>query len=103
MAAITQTCAKCSKQFLIIDQEQEFLNKRGISLPTNCPTCRQLRRLSLRGGERSLYRSKCQQCGKDIVTSYDPSKVSNKILCREDYEKYFAENDPIIKDPLPEN
>jgi hypothetical protein len=103
MAAITQTCAKCSRQFLIIDQEQEFLNKKGVAHPTNCPTCRQLRRLSLRGGERALYRAKCQQCGKDIITSYDPSKTSNKILCKEDYEKYFSENDPIIKDPLPQD
>jgi hypothetical protein len=102
MAAITQTCVKCGRQFLIIDQEQEFLNKKGIAFPTNCPTCRQLRRLSLRGGERALYKTKCQQCGKDIVTSYDPSKVPNKILCKEDYEKYFAETDVIIKDPLPE-
>jgi hypothetical protein len=102
MTAVAQVCGKCGKQFLIIDQEQEFLNKKGISLPTNCPSCRQLRRLTLRGGERALYKTKCQQCGKDIITSYDPSKAPNKILCKEDYEKFWSEKDAVIADPLPE-
>ncbi len=53
-------------------------------------------------GERQLYRTKCQTCGKDIIISYDPQKTTNKILCREDYDKYMSENSPIIKDPLPE-
>lgn len=101
MANITQTCAKCGKQFLIIDQEQTFLNKKGLSLPTNCPPCRQIRRLSLRGG-RALYKTTCQKCSKEIVVSYDPAQTKNMILCREDYNRYFEENDPIIKDPLPE-
>lgn len=101
MANITQTCTKCGKQFLIIDQEQQFLTQKGLSLPTQCPSCRQLRRLSLRGG-RQLFKAKCQKCGKDIVVSYDPQKVKQAIYCKEDYEKFFMENDPIIKDPLPE-
>ena len=45
---------------------------------------------------------KCQKCGKEIVVSYDPSSVKSPIYCREDYEKYFNENDPIVTDPLPE-
>ena len=101
MANIKQTCAKCNKDFLIIDQEQEFLKQKNLALPANCPTCRQTRRLNLRGG-RQLFKTTCQKCGKDIVTSYDPKKVKQVILCKEDYEKYFEENDPIIKDPLPD-
>lgn len=101
MASMTQTCTKCGKQFLIIDQEQQFLGQKGSSLPTQCPSCRQLRRLSLRGG-RQLLKANCQKCQKEIVVAFDPQKVKNQILCREDYEKYFMENDPIIKDPLPE-
>ncbi|MDO8498311.1 MAG: zinc-ribbon domain containing protein [bacterium] len=102
MAAITQTCAQCGKQFLVIDQEQKFLNDKGLPLPKNCPTCRQKRRLALRGSERTLYKTKCQKCGTEIVVAYDPSKVTNTILCKKDYDQYFLENDPIIKDPLPE-
>ena len=100
MANQTLTCAKCGNKFLVIEQEQKFLTEKGLPLPANCPSCRQTRRLSLRGG-RQLFKSKCQKCNKDIVTAYDPNKVKQMILCKEDYEKYFEENDPIVKDPLP--
>lgn len=53
-------------------------------------------------GERTLYKTKCHKCGKDIVVSFDPAKTEQTILCRKDYDQYFEENDPIIKDPLPE-
>jgi len=100
MANITSSCIKCSKQFLVIEPEQVFLKNKGLSLPTMCPSCRQSRRLALRGG-RQLYKSRCQKCGKDIVVSFDPQKITQSIYCKEDYEKFFLENDPIIKDPLP--
>lgn len=98
----TSTCTKCNTQFLIIKAEKDFLQKRNLALPTKCPGCRQERRLSLRGSKRALFKTKCQKCQKDIVTSFDPQKTTSPIYCREDYEKYFVENDPIIKDPLPE-
>lgn len=101
MPNLTQTCNKCGKQFLVIEQEQKFLQSKGLPMPLGCPQCRQARRLALRGG-RQLFRTKCQKCGKDIVVAYDPGKVTNQILCKEDYQKYFEENDPIIKDPLPQ-
>jgi hypothetical protein len=101
MAAITASCQKCSKQFLVIDQEQQFLREKGLPNPVQCPACRQERRLALRGG-RQLFRTKCQKCGKDIVTSYDPEKATSIILCREDYEKYNAETDLIVNEPLPD-
>ncbi|MBA3723430.1 MAG: zinc-ribbon domain containing protein [Candidatus Levybacteria bacterium] len=101
MANITQTCTVCSKQFLVIDKEQQFLQEKSLPLPTNCPTCRQTRRLKLRG-ERALYRAKCSKCDKEIIVSYDPKTVTNQILCKHDYEQYFLENDPIITDPLPD-
>lgn len=98
----TVVCKKCGKQFLVIDEEQKFLNEKNLPLPINCPSCRQLRRLMLRGGERTLYRTKCQKCGNDIVVAFNPEKTQNTILCKKDYEQYFTENDPIIKEPLPE-
>lgn len=101
MNTTTATCEKCGKQFWILDKEQKFLQEKGFPSPTHCPACRQERRLSLRGG-RALFKTKCQQCGKEIIVSYNPESVKNKILCREDYEKYFQENDPIITDPLPD-
>jgi Zn ribbon nucleic-acid-binding protein len=101
MANITSTCTKCGKQFLIIDQEQQFLQRKNLPHPTNCPQCRQTRRLMLRGG-RQLYRTTCQKCGKSIVVSYNPENVKNPILCREDYDKWANENDAIVNEPLPE-
>ncbi len=101
MANITETCKECSKKFLIIDQEQNFLQEKGLALPTSCPACRQTRRLKLRG-ERTLFRTKCSKCNKEIIVSYNPKTVTNQILCKKDYEQYFMENDPIISDPLPE-
>ena len=100
MANVTVTCSKCNKQFLIVEQEQKFLQARDFPFPTQCPQCRQQRRLVLRGG-RQLYKTKCQKCSKDIVVSYDPQQTKQTIYCREDYQKFFEENDPIIKDPLP--
>jgi len=100
MASIAQNCAKCDRKFLIIDQEQKFLSEKNLTLPNQCPTCRQTRRLMLRG-ERTLYKTKCSKCGTEIVVSYNPKTTSNTILCRKDYDQYFLENDPIIKDPLP--
>ena len=100
MANITQVCTNCKKQFLIIDQEQSFLNNKGLPFPNQCPSCRQKRRLMLRGG-RQLFKTRCQKCNKDIVVSFDPQKVNQPIFCKQDYEQFFMENDPIIKDPLP--
>ena len=102
MASITKTCEKCGKKFLIIDQEQKFLSEKNLSLPTHCASCRQLKRLMLRGAERALYKTSCSKCGKEIVVSYNPKNVENTILCRKDYDQYFSENYPIIKDPLPD-
>ena len=101
MSNIKQSCTKCNKDFLIIDREQEFLKQKSLPFPTNCPTCRQTRRLQLRG-DRQLFKTNCQKCGKEIVVSFNPQKVQQSIYCKEDYGKFFMENDSIIKDPLPD-
>lgn len=101
MANIVQTCGQCNRQFLVIDQEQKFLQEKMLPLPSNCPACRQDRRLQLRGN-RKLYKSTCQKCGKEIVVSFDPQNVQQQILCRRDYDQYWMDTEPIIDDPLPE-
>lgn len=102
MSNQTQTCEKCGKQFLVIEQEQKFLSEKNLPLPKNCPTCRQTRRLKLRGGDRQLYKTTCQKCSKEIVVARDPKIVKNPIYCRKDFDQYFLDNDPIITDPLPD-
>jgi hypothetical protein len=102
MNSITRQCPGCQKQFLVTIQEQDFLHDKLLPLPTNCPTCRQIRRLALRGAERMLYKTHCQKCGKDIVVARDPKHTKNVIYCRKDYDQYFVDNDPIITDALPQ-
>ena len=101
MPAQPITCAKCQKQFRVIEEEERFLKDKSLPLPTSCPSCRQRRRLMLRGNERALYKTKCQKCQKDIVVSYDPEKVKNEILCKIDYDKWINEHDTTISEPLP--
>ena len=88
MADITKMCTKCGKKFLIISQEQEFLKKKNLPLPTLCPSDRQARRLDDRG-ERTLYKTTCQECGANMIASYDPAKEKSKIFCKNCYRKYF--------------
>jgi len=102
MASQTVTCTRCQKQFLVIDQEQQFLNQKGLSLPTHCPSCRQTRRLMLRGNARALYKAKCSKCQKDIIVAYDPAKATNIILCKADYDAWINEHDTTITEPLPQ-
>lgn len=92
MVDITQTCTTCGKNFLIIPQEQEFLKKKNLPLPQLCPTDRQARRLATRG-ERTLYKTTCQQCGAQTITSYDPAKATSKILCKKCYLDFFEKNE----------
>lgn len=94
MADITQTCSQCGKKFLVIEVEQEFLKKKHLPLPALCPTDRQSRRLSGRG-ERTLYKTTCQECGTNMITSYDPAKATSRILCKDCYHKYFETHEMV--------
>lgn len=98
MQEIKQTCARCGKEFWVTKQEQEFLKKMNLPLPTECSTDRQMRRLKQRG-ERNLYKSKCQNCGKDIIVTYDPKTATDyQLLCRKCYLEWFEKNPVLIKD-----
>lgn len=97
MQPVKATCRTCSKEFWIIPQEQEFLQKMNLPFPFHCPGCRQERRLKDRG-ERQLYRTTCQNCNKNIIVSYDPQKEKRKILCKTCYLDYFEKNSAVITD-----
>lgn len=83
-----QTCTKCSKNFLIIAQEQEFYLKKDLPWPDYCPECRQIRRLSLRN-ERKLYRRKCDKCQKEIISTYSPES-KYVIYCQECFWEHLG-------------
>ena len=83
-----KSCKCCSKEFLIIPQEQNFYKRKGLPAPDNCPQCRQKRRLSLRN-ERVLYKRKCDKCDKSIISTYRPDS-EYQIYCQECYWDYLG-------------
>ncbi|MFH0773739.1 MAG: zinc-ribbon domain containing protein [bacterium] len=95
MENIKQSCKTCGKEFWIIKQEQEFLQKMSLPLPTNCPGCRELRRIKERG-ERNLYRTTCNTCKKSIIVAYDPKTETRQILCKTCYLEWFEKNPVLI-------
>lgn len=88
-------CSKCNKQFKIIKQEIEFLQRKGLSLPGMCPNCREARRQALRN-PRQLIKSKCDKCGKELITTpkVDPNI---KVYCDVCFKDYLNTTDPIIR------
>ncbi|KKQ24496.1 MAG: hypothetical protein US40_C0003G0035 [Candidatus Roizmanbacteria bacterium GW2011_GWC2_37_13] len=91
MENIKKTCKTCGKEFWVIKQEQEFLAKMNLHHPSSCPGCREARRLADRG-ERQLYRTKCQNCQKDVIVSYNPETEKRRILCKDCYLQWFEKN-----------
>lgn len=84
-------CIKCQKDFLIITQEETFLEQQGWPLPTECPDCRQARRMSLRN-PRKLYKSTCDKCGKEIILAFE-KQAGDTVYCREDYKAFMESSD----------
>ena len=73
----TKICQNCNKKFVIKPEDFEFYQKIKVPVPTFCPDCRMIRRMSFRN-ERALYKRKCDFSGKDIISIYrkdSPCKV----------------------------
>jgi len=66
-----RNCINCTKDFEITLEDFLFYEKMNVPPPTWCPSCRLQRRM-LFTNERTLYRSKCGLCAKDIITMYHP-------------------------------
>jgi hypothetical protein len=81
--SIKKICKKCSKEFLIIQQENSFYEKKKLPMPENCPECRRNRRSDLRN-KRELFDRACDKCGKALISTY--KKDSPYIVyCEECY------------------
>lgn len=68
-----KSCHHCKKKFEITNEDLDFYKSLNVTEPTNCPSCRQQRRLTWRN-ERTLYKRKCDATGKDIVSVFSPDK-----------------------------
>ena len=73
-------CKQCGEPFETTDDDLAFYKKMtvkagekefAIPTPTLCPTCRTQRRLAFRN-DRSLYKSKSDLSGADLITMYNP-------------------------------
>ena len=76
---MNKECQNCKTIFEVTAEDQQFYTKVGVPPPTWCPDCRQQRRYAWRN-ERTLYRRKCDLCGKSTVTIYSPNKPY-KVYC----------------------
>ncbi len=67
----TRNCQNCKKDFTIESNDFGFYEKLKVPPPTFCPDCRRQRRWAWRNN-MSLYSSKCELCGKSVVSLYAP-------------------------------
>ncbi|MBI3626789.1 zinc-ribbon domain containing protein [Candidatus Uhrbacteria bacterium] len=89
------TCEKCSKPFLVIDQEEKFLKEHNWPLPTECPDCRQARRMAMRN-PRKLYKTKCDKCDKDIIVTFE-RKPGEVVYCKEHYLEWYESSNHLVE------
>ena len=76
-----EKCQKCQKEFLIVEQELRFYEKKMLAEPKECSECRRTWRANLRN-ERNLYRRKCEKCAVELMSSYK----EGGILCEQCYQ-----------------
>ena len=93
-----RSCKHCGRDFEITDIDQKFYEKIKVPEPTHCPQCRMMRRMRFRN-EHSLYRRKCDLCGKDMISAYRSDAV-HPVYCTDcwwgdkwDASKYAMEID----------
>ena len=88
----TKQCQNCEKDFTIEPEDFDFYEKIKVPSPTWCPECRLVKRLAWRG-ERSLFKRKCNLCGKDKILLYSPESPYT-VYCRDCWwsDKWGAES-----------
>ena len=79
------TCEETGKPFKLIPQEKSFYTSQGIPHPHRCPDQRHRDRINLRN-PRLLWKRTCNDCSKDIHTSYAEGRPE-KVVCEECYLK----------------
>jgi hypothetical protein len=72
-------CQNCKNNFIIEVEDFNFYEKMKVPPPTWCPECRLIRRLAYRE-ERALYKDKCENCSKNIVSLFAPG-TPFKVFC----------------------
>ncbi|MBT3835546.1 hypothetical protein HOF56_04865 [Candidatus Peribacteria bacterium] len=94
-------CKNCGTEFEITNEDLAFLDKLSpvfngekklLPPPTECPPCRQMRRMSFRN-ERMLHERKCDVTGKDIISVH--ASDSPFTICEKNHW-YSDKFDPLV-------
>ena len=93
-----KTCTQCYTNFEVTDADRIFYEQMGVTEPTLCPLCRQIRRLVYRN-ESVLYQRNCDLCQKKIISLHHADKPF-PVYCQDcfwgdgwDSEDYAQEMD----------
>lgn len=73
METLQKTCTHCQKDFKLDTQDQAFYKEMAVPHPTQCPSCREQRRLAWRN-ERTLYLRKCDLTGEPTLSVFSEDK-----------------------------
>lgn len=82
-----KTCLRTGQKFPIFQKDKELLEKISpkiwgkkydLPLPNLSPEAREIRRL-MRRNDRKIYKTKCQNTNKDLITFYHPD-IEQKIV-----------------------
>ncbi|MFH1608604.1 MAG: hypothetical protein ABH951_01125 [Patescibacteria group bacterium] len=82
----TKNCQNCKKDFVIEQEDFDFYEKIKVPAPTFCPECRLIRRM-MTFNVRNLYNRNCDNCGKKMVSIFNPS-APYKVWC---FDCYFSD------------
>ena len=63
-------CNKCQEKFTIDQNDHIFYNRMKVSIPNNCPNCRQQQRILFRNF-KTLYKRPSSKSGKMIISMYN--------------------------------
>ena len=82
-------CARCRSGFKIIPMELEFLRKRNLPLPRECPLCRIREKFSQWVKDLRLIPRVCDLCGADFETGYAEAEAP-VAYCQRCFQKEFV-------------
>ena len=88
----TRNCQNCKLNFTIEPDDFSFYEKMKVPSPTFCPECRLIRRMAT-FNVRNIYNRKCDNCGGNTVSIFNP-KAPYKNWC---FGCYFSDEfDPSL-------
>jgi len=77
-------CIDCRRNYKITEQELLFYRKMILPIPRKCFFCRHKDRI-VRRGPYKFWDRKCDHCGKDIKTNYEPGRPEI-VYCERCYQ-----------------